>query len=438
VTRLLLLTLLTCAVAQAGEAEDLWKSLRPFPDQASDPVPFALDVRSAFDGKVTHWRASYEGPKRHSLIAYAECGVPVFVATEGLLGYVDKDAEPRWTRGHQALLVVQVGEDEFHPDVDHRVVADSDAGALRIDLDLPRLRTLLHNFEVLTLPGKRRRLSGQAEAGGTVSITLLPDGRAERLVFAYGTTMLHFRIRYGRDAAALARPRIDRKDVPDPLPPPAAGHRYLQKTRVVNRGLYLPLRREHLEKELDYRPDWKLVETTLDRNSGRIAGLFGGRLPDARPLKRAFAAARAEQWDKSAKLARALARLGDAWAMEIAGRAAQNSGDTNEALRWLRSAAFAESSNAQLMLARILLGDSELPDVAADPQEALTWLRCSVSHRNGYAEHYLAYLYDYGKHVRQDRKRAYQLYRRAVEHGDNSARKRLRELEPEEEEDANE
>jgi TPR repeat protein len=96
--------------------------------------------------------------------------------------------------------------------------------------------------------------------------------------------------------------------------------------------------------------------------------------------------------------------------------------DYNEAVKWYRLAAEADSADAQFSLGAVTYYGQGVP---RDYQEAAKWFRLAADHGDAAAQGSLGLLYDNGQGVQQSYKEAAKWYLLAAEQGSRSARNNL-------------
>ena len=139
---------------------------------------------------------------------------------------------------------------------------------------------------------------------------------------------------------------------------------------------------------------------------------------------------KAQQQEKSIDLFRQAAALGNIRAMVELGETLMNGGDSGiadytEALRWLRTAAYAGDSAGMVDLGGMyLLGNG----VEEDFGSAAQWFRKAATAGNSAAMYDLGTMYENGQGVAEDHDKAKQLYAQAAGLGNQEAQRRLAEL----------
>jgi TPR repeat protein len=97
--------------------------------------------------------------------------------------------------------------------------------------------------------------------------------------------------------------------------------------------------------------------------------------------------------------------------------------DAGEAAKWFRKAAEQDFLNAEIHLGKLYyFGDTDLPK---NYQEAAKWLAKAVAHGSVWAQNTLGLMHQEGLGVKQDLKKAVNLYQKAAQRGDAKAQSNL-------------
>jgi len=376
-----LLVLLCAAPAAADPVDDALKLLKPIRLPSRDAAPLAIECRYRFVGEdqPAHIRISYEGPKRYSVAAFAPNGVPVLVATEKAIAYVDEKLRLR-IRPHGSYVVeLQIDAKKDRVSLSFKYMIDFEEGSAGLDvrIDLSALRESVIALEPFRFPDGRVRLYGRSKSARTpIAVMLRPGAKPALERLAMGGDKGHCRLRVlrGDKAARAARVDVDVDAIRPrwkPIEWPAdkkkveeAQARFLGSAHGVGTGLLVPVVRQRIEGMMGISLDWKAVERAHDANR-KVFGELLAVLPDPRALKRDT---------------EALARVGHLEALAVMWiRGAMEPDGGTEFLEWVTKSAEAEMPLAQRGLGVALIeGEFGATRIPANPKFGLVWLRCAA------------------------------------------------------------